>query len=93
MVQNEDEVFIQYGGEGNILHGFMLQFYPKWRHKRHKDLQYEVGVAKRIGTFCPSDSVRPTDRLHSLNVFTCHVINHFKQKATSKRNLEELRDA
>ena len=61
--------------------------------QRHRGLQYEAGTAKRIGKFCPSDSVRPTDRLHALNVFSCHVINHFKQKATSKRNLEELSDA
>ena len=60
---------------------------------RHMDFQYEVGVVKRIGKFCPSDSVRPTDRLHALNVFTCHVINHFKQKVASKRNHEELSDA
>ena len=60
---------------------------------RYRGFQYEVGVAKRIGKFCPSDSVRPTDRLHTLNVFTCHVINHFKQKVASKCNLEELSDA
>ena len=60
---------------------------------RHRGFQYKVGVAKRIGKFCPSDSVRPTDRLHVLNVFTCHLINHFKQKAASKRNFEELSDA
>ena len=60
---------------------------------RHRGFQYEVGVAKRIGKFCPSDSVRPTDRLHALNVFTCHVIIHFMQKVASKRNLEELNNA
>ena len=59
----------------------------------HRGFQYEVGVAGGMGKFCPSDSVRPTDRLHALNVFTCHVINHFKQKIASKRNLEELSDA
>ena len=60
---------------------------------RHMGFQYGVGVAKRIGKFCPSDSVPPTDRLHALNVFTCYVINLFKQKVASKRNLEELSDA
>ena len=35
---------------------------------RHRGFQYEEGVAKRIGKFCPSDSVRPTDRLHALNI-------------------------
>ena len=59
---------------------------------RHRGFQYEVGVAKKIGKFCPSDSVCPTDRLHAHNVFTCHVINHFKQKVALKRNLEELSD-
>ena len=60
---------------------------------KHRGFRYGVGVAKRIGKFCPSDSVRPTDRLHALNVFTCHVINLFKQKVASKRSLEELSDA
>ena len=60
---------------------------------RHRGFQYEVGAAERMRKFCPSDSVRPTDREHGLNVFTCHVINHFEQKAASKHNLEELNDA
>ena len=43
-----------------------------------------------IGKFCPSDSVRPTDRLHALNVCSCYVNNHFKQRARLQCNPEEL---
>ena len=51
---------------------------------------YEVGTAKRIEKFCPSESIRPTDRLDALNVCSCYVNNHLKQKDGSKCNPEEL---
>ena len=62
---------------------------------RHMSLQYEVGAAKRIDKFCPSDSVRPTsvrptDGLHALNICSCYVNNYFKQRDGSKCNPEEL---
>ena len=53
-------------------------------------LQYDAGAAKRIGKFCPSDSVRPTDGLHIFNVCSCYVNNDFKQRDGSKCNPEEL---
>ena len=53
-------------------------------------LQYEVGAAERIGKFCPSDSVRPTNGLHALNVSSCYINNHFKQREGLKCNPEEL---
>ena len=53
-------------------------------------LQYDVSAAKRIGKFCPSDSVRPTDGMHAFNVCSCYVNNHFKHRDGSKCNPEEL---
>ena len=53
-------------------------------------LQYDVGPAKRIGKFCPSDSVRPTDGLHAFNVCSCYENNHFKQRDGLKSDPEEL---
>ena len=90
MVLNGDEVFIQHGAEDK-LHGIMLSFTRNGvTSLMHRGNQYEVGVAERMGKFCPSDSARPTDRQNALNVFTCRAINHFRQKAASNRNLEEL---
>ena len=43
-------------------------------------LQYEVGAAKRIGKFCPSDSVRPTDGLHALDVCLFYVNDNLKNE-------------
>ena len=53
-------------------------------------LWYEVDSAKRIGKFCPSDSVRPTDGLHAISVCSCYVNNNFEQIDGSKCNPEEL---
>ena len=36
--------------------------------------------------------VHQTDQLHALNVCTCHVNNHFKQRDALKCNPKELND-
>ena len=45
---------------------------------RNMSLQFEEGAAKRVGKFCPSDSVRPTDGLHAFNACSSYVNNHVK---------------
>ena len=51
-------------------------------------LLYEVGVAKRIAEFCQSDSTRPTDRLHAVNVN--NHFQHFELRDGPKCISEEL---